>query len=112
MSYKVELKSSYIHIKFGEDCYKAEDFHELTILTSKHRNRHVILNLLTAEEFENIELLIDHQCQRLEDDLSFIIIVRESLMILFNEDLPIVPTFIESIDFFEMDEIQRKLLKE
>ena len=49
MSYKVELKSSYIHIKFGEDYYKAEDFHELTILTSKHRNRHVILNLLTAE---------------------------------------------------------------
>jgi hypothetical protein len=33
-------------------------------------------------------------------------------MILFNEDLPIVPTYGESIDFFEMDEIQRKLLEE
>jgi hypothetical protein len=112
MSYKVELKSSYIHIKFGEEYYSSEDFHELKILTSKHKNRHIILNLLTVEEFQNIELLIGHQFQRIENDLSFIIIVRESLMILFNEDLPIVPTYGESIDFFEMDEIQRKLLEE
>lgn len=112
MSYKVEPKSSYIHIKFGEDFYTSEDFHELTKLISKHKNQHIILNLLIVEEFDNKELLTGYQSQVLEDNMSFIIIVKESLMTLFEEDLPIVPTYRESIDFFEMDEIQRKLLEE
>lgn len=112
MSYKVELKSSYVHIKFGEDFFSPEDFHELTKLISKHKNSHIILNLLMVEEFENTGLLTSYQSRVIDDNLSFIIIVRESLMILFGEDLPIVPTYRESIDFFEMDEIQRKLLEE
>ena len=33
-------------------------------------------------------------------------------MNLFDEDLPVVPSYQEAEDFLEMDEIQRKLMEE
>lgn len=112
MSYKVEIKSSHLYINFGEDAYTPQDLEELKIILSKHNKRHIILNLLMVEELNNINFLRNHQIEKLENDLSFIIIIRESLMTLFDEDMPLVPTLQEAIDFFNMDEMQRKLMNE
>ena len=112
MSFKVEPKSAFLHIKFGEDVVSPSDVEELIALMTKHSNDHVILNLSRVEEFEDIEELQDFQVERLDENYSFIILVRESLMNLFDEDLPVVPSYQEAEDFFEMDEIQRKLMEE
>ena len=112
MSFKVEPKSAFLHIKFGEDVFAQDDVKELKALLTKHANQHVFLNLTRVEEFEDTEVLQDFQADCLDAHLSFILIVRESIMNLFDEDLPVVPTFQEAEDFFDMDEIQRKLMEE
>jgi len=112
MSFKVETKSAFLHIKFGEDLFAPSDVTELLALMAKHSTSHVVLNLTMVEEFEDTEALQDFQVERLDENYSFIIIVRESLLHLFDEDLPVVPTYQEAEDFFEMDEMQRKLMEE
>jgi hypothetical protein len=112
MSFKVETKSAFLHIKFGEDLFAPSDVTELLTLMTKHSTSHVVLNLTMVEEFEDTEALQDFQVERLDENYSFIIIVRESLLHLFDEDLPVVPTYQEAEDFFEMDEMQRKLMEE
>jgi hypothetical protein len=112
MSFKVESKASFLHIKFGEDTFTEAHVDELQTLMQKHASAHVLLNLTIVEEFEDTDALQDFQVERLDENFSFIVIVRESLMNLFDEDLPVVPTYQEAEDFFEMDEIQRKLMEE
>ena len=112
MSFKVETKSALLHIKFGEDLFAPSDVTELLTLMAKHSTSHVVLNLTMVEEFEDTEALQEFQVERLDENYSFIIIVRESLLHLFDEDLPVVPTYQEAEDFFEMDEMQRKLMEE
>ena len=112
MSFKVETKSAFLHIKFGEDLFAPSDVTELLTLMAKHSTSHVVLNLTMVEEFEDTEALQDFQVERLDENYSFIIIVRESLLHLFDEDLPVVPTYQEAEDFCEMDEMQRKLMEE
>lgn len=112
MSFKVEPKTSFLHIKYGEDVFSDAQVDELQALVTKHADAHIILNLTRVEEFEDTEALQDFQVERLDENFSFIVIVRESLMNLFDEDLPIVPTYQEAEDFFDMDEMQRKLMEE
>ena len=101
-----------MHIKFGADTFSEAHVDALQTLMEKHINAHVLLNLTIVEEFEDTDALQDFQVERLDENFSFIVIVRESLMNLFDEDLPVVPTYQEAEDFFEMDEIQRKLMEE
>ncbi len=112
MSFKVETKSTFLHVKFGEDLFASADMAALRILMHKYSASHVVLNLAMVEEFEDSEALQDYQVERVDENYSFIVIVRESLLHLFDEDLPVVPTYQEAEDFFEMDEMQRKLMEE
>ncbi len=110
MSFKLERKPQFIHLRWGADSFGLEGVAELQSLVQKHPDDHLLVNLLAAEEFEGIEDLQDLQAERMDQMFSCILIVRESLMHLFDEDLAVVPTVLEAEDYFGMEDMQRQLL--
>ena len=112
MSFKVEFKSHYLFIKYGGEFFLNNNLDDLKKVIINHPKKHIILNLLNVEEFQVVDSLVSFQSEFLDKNLSFIIVVKEGLLNLFDEDLPVVPSNQEGIDFFEMDEIQRELQAE
>ena len=112
MSFKVEFKSHYLFIMYGGELFLNNNLDDLKKLIINHPKKHIILNLLNVEEFQVVDSLVSFQSEFLDKNLSFIIVVKEGLLNLFDEDLPVVPSNQEGIDFFEMDEIQRELQAE
>ena len=112
MSFKLERKPQFIHLRWGADSFGLDGVAEFKSLVAKHREDHMLVNLLAAEEFEGVEDLQDLQAERMYELFSCILIVRESLMHLFDEDLAVVPTVLEAEDYFGMEDMQRQLLDE
>jgi len=110
MSFKLERKPNYIHLRWGSDTFGPEGTKEFKTLVAKHPEDHMLVNLLAAEEFDGIEDLQDLQAERMDEMFSCILIVRESLMHLFDEDLAVVPSVLEAEDYFGMEDMQRQLL--
>lgn len=110
MSFKLERKPNFTHIKWGNEDFGLEGLQELRALVSKNEGDHLLVNLLAAEAFEGIEDLQELQAARMEAQYSFILIVRESLLHLFDEELAVVPTLHEAEDYFGMEDMQRQLL--
>lgn len=110
MSFKLERKPNFIHLRWGSDTFGLEGIKEFKALVAKHPEDHMLVNLLAAEEFEGIEDLQDIQAERMDEMFSCILIVRESLLYLFDEDLAVVPTYHEAEDYFGMEDMQRQLL--
>jgi hypothetical protein len=48
----------------------------------------------------------------MEQNLTCVLVVREAMLYLFDEEAPAVPTYQEGVDFFEMEDLQRTLLEE
>jgi hypothetical protein len=48
----------------------------------------------------------------MEENLTCVLVVREAMMVLFEEEAPVVPSYQEGVDFFEMEDLQRTLLDE
>ena len=90
----------------------SKNLDDLKKLIINHPKKHIILDLLSVEEFQVVDSLVSFQSEFLDQNLSFIIVIREGLLNLFDEDLPVVPSKQEGIDFFEMDQIQRELQEE
>lgn len=112
MSFKVEFKSNYLFIRYGGELFLNNNLDDLKKLIINHPKKHIILDLLSVEEFQVVDSLVTFQSEFLDQKLSFIIVIREGLLNLFDEDLPVVPSKQEGIDFFEMDQIQRELQEE
>ncbi len=110
MSFKVERKPNFLHLRWGSDTFGPEGAKEFKALLAKHPEDHMLVNLLAAEEFDGVEDLQDLQAERMDEMFSCIFIVRESLMHLFDEDLAVVPTYQEAEDYFSMEDMQRQLL--
>ena len=110
MSFKLERKPNFIHLRWGADSFGRDGVSEFKALIAKHPDDHMLVNLLAAEEFDGIEDLQDLQAERMDAMFSCILIVRESLMHLFDEDLAVVPTLLEAEDYFGMEDMQRQLL--
>ena len=107
MSFKVEFKSNYLNVKYGGELFLNNNLDDLKKLIINHPKKHIILDLLSVEEFQVVDSLVSFQSEFLDQNLSFIIVIREGLLNLFDEDLPVVPSKQECIDLLEMNQIQR-----
>lgn len=112
MSYKVESKERFLHVKYLGDLFDESALKDLGTLLDGKPEAHVVLNLLSVEEFDNTEPLQDFQADRMERNTTFVVVVREAMMHLFEEEAPVVPTYQEGVDFFEMEDLQRTLLED
>lgn len=112
MSFKIEVKEGFLHIKYGEEVFDASALKVLKSMLDSKSQKHILLNLLSVEEFSDTEPLQSVQSSWIDSNLSFVLIVREAMMHLFDEDLAVVPTYQEGMDFYEMEDIQRKLLND
>ncbi|MDP4602076.1 MAG: hypothetical protein NWS18_06005 [Schleiferiaceae bacterium] len=112
MSYKIESKDRFLHVKYLGDLFDAAALKELGTLLEGKPKAHVVVNLLSVEEFDSTEPLQDFQADRMEQNLTCVLVVREAVLYLFDEEAPAVPTYQEGVDFFEMEDLQRTLLEE
>jgi hypothetical protein len=112
MSYKIEAKDRFLHIKYLEEVFDPAALKELSMLLTSKPGAHSVINLLSVEEFDSTGPLQDLQTDRMEENLTCVLVVREAMMVLFEEEAPVVPTYQEGVDFFEMEDLQRTLLDE
>lgn len=110
MSFKIEVKPDFLSLRWGSDSFGADGVQELKRILAKYPEDHMIINLLSAEEFTGIQELQDLQAERMDRTFSCILVVRESLMQLFDEELALVPTYPEAEDYFGMEDMERQLL--
>jgi len=82
MSFKVEFKSNYLFINYGSELFLKNDLDNLKKLIINHPKKHIILDLLNVEEFQEIDPLVSFQLELLDQNLSFIIVIT-SIVILF-----------------------------
>ncbi|MFN3950878.1 MAG: hypothetical protein ACK4KT_00585 [Thermaurantimonas sp.] len=113
MKYKLSseptfLKVSVLSVDNPQDLYSGLD----TLMTA-HLDRHFIVNVSGL----NLKESYAKEIQRLLDKFktgkrSIIFITSVEDLSFFDERSPVVPTFVEAVDFLEMEEIERKLTGE
>ena len=79
MSFKVEFKSNYLNVKYGGELFLNNNLDDLKKLIINHPKKHIILDLLSVEEFQVVDSLVSFQSEFLNQNLSFIIVIREGL---------------------------------
>jgi len=79
-------------------------------LLDAEEGKHVILDLSVCNALAGIETLHDLQRESMDANQSFIILVGLEQMGQFDEDMAVVPSMTEAIDWIEMDDMQRQLM--
>lgn len=89
MSFKIEKKENYTHVRFGGDTFESSEAKELLTYLNKSPHSHTILNLLQVEEITAIDELDDIRLDWEDEDFVFIVVIRDALSIQFPEDYPV-----------------------
>ena len=61
MSFKVEFKSNYLNVKYGGELFLNNNLDDLKKLIINHPKKHIILDLLSVEEFQVVDSLVSFQ---------------------------------------------------
>ena len=112
MSLKLNKDNDYLLIEHSETSWSQSDFAALKQLLDAEEGKHVILDLSVCNALAGIETLHDLQRESMDANQSFIILVGLEQMGQFDEDMAVVPSMTEAIDWIEMDDMQRQLMAE
>lgn len=104
--------NNYLLIQHSDTSWSPSDLDALKQLIEAEENKHVVLDLSACNHFAGIDALQHHQEAAMDASQSFIILVALEQMGQFDEDMAVVPSMPEAIDWFEMEDLQRQLMAE
>ncbi len=96
MSFKIEKKENYTHVRFGGDTFESSEAKELLNYLNKSPHGHTVVNLLQVEEISAIDQLDDIRLDWEDENFHLIVVIRDALSIQFPEEFPIASSLNEA----------------
>ncbi|MDA9256256.1 hypothetical protein N9P28_03130 [Schleiferiaceae bacterium] len=112
MSLNLNKDNDYLLIEHSETSWSQSDFDGLKELLDAEEGTHVILDLSACNAIASIDTLQNLQGKAMGANQSFIILVALEQLGQFDEDIAVVPSMTEAIDWFEMEDMERQLMAE
>ena len=113
MIFEVEPNEKYFIARCFVELIDGTVFEQMETELKDHydQGHHLIIDVQKAIEVtpDAVDALVDRAEKQIEEQRTFVLInAREAVVKAFDDNIPIVPTEHEAIDYFNFDELERQ----
>lgn len=110
MNYQLETREDHLLVRYEGENLGSDDVRALESILDEYPKENIILQLLSVRSIRQANSLKKIHDGYKKHDLSFIVIVKESLLEELTDDLTTALTESEAYDILELEEIEREIL--